>query len=125
LDQLLERASLPRGNGFCFAKERLRNFEGRFHKRLSPIFMGRVKTVITYRRPIVLPAPVSGHVTLHLPAELRARADEKSIACVEQIEQEKTKQIKQEATARQRRFPKIARSESSFPSLSFLESSLH
>src|SRR5205814_7535391 len=55
LDQLLERASLPRGNGFCFAEERLRNFEGRFHKRLSRISMGRVKTVITYRRRLFYP----------------------------------------------------------------------
>jgi len=32
LDELLERASLSRSSGFCFAEERLGNFEGSFHK---------------------------------------------------------------------------------------------
>src|SRR6266498_4873187 len=43
LDKLLERVPLPRGSGFCFAEQRLRNFECRFHEWLSPIFMGAVK----------------------------------------------------------------------------------
>jgi len=46
LDKLLERVALPGGSGFCFAEEGLRNFECRFHKRLSPIFMGAVKTAL-------------------------------------------------------------------------------
>jgi hypothetical protein len=44
LDKLLERAPpLPRGSGFCSAKERFWNFECCFNQRSSPIFTGSVK----------------------------------------------------------------------------------
>src|SRR5262249_28008408 len=43
LHELFECAALPRRSRFCFAEQRLRNFERSFHQSVSPIFMGVVK----------------------------------------------------------------------------------